>query len=226
VPTFYYPQRAKSFTLNSEKFNLVSIIVVTTTLMMNKLRSLAVIACLIAPAGLLRATTVIPPTFDELVSRADVIFQGSVTDVRSQWIGEGAQRHIVTYVSFKVDEAIKGTPGSSYTMRMLGGTVDGQTMEVTDSPKFKLGDRDILFVEHNGEQFIPLVGIMHGRFRIERDPQDGHEIVATNSGERLADVTRLGKEEHVAASEKAAISPSEFKAAIHTNLQRLAAKRQ
>jgi hypothetical protein len=82
VPTFYYPQRAKSFTLNSEKFYLVSIIVVTTNLMLNKLRSLAVIACLIAPAGLLRATTVIPPTFDELVSRADVIFQGSVTDVR------------------------------------------------------------------------------------------------------------------------------------------------
>src|SRR2546428_9292987 len=146
---------------------------------MNKLRSLAVIACLIAPAGLLHATTVIPPTFDELVSRADVIFQGSVTDVRSQWIGEGAQRHIVTYVSFKVEEAIKGTPGSSYTIRMLGGTVDGQTMEVTDSPKFKLGDRDILFVEHNGEQFIPLVGIMHGRFRIQRDPPSGREMVPT-----------------------------------------------
>jgi hypothetical protein len=191
---------------------------------MNKLRSLEVVACLIAFAGSLYATTVIPPSFDELVSRADVIFQGSVTDARSQWIGEGAQRHIVTYVTFKVEEAIKGTPGSSYTMRMLGGTVDGQTMEVTDSPKFKVGDRDILFVEHNGEQFIPLVGIMHGRFRIEHDPQNGREIVATNNGEPLADVSRLGKEAQVTAPEKTAISPSEFKAAIHANLQRLAAK--
>ena len=30
------------------------------------------------------ATTVIPPSFDELVSRAEVIFQGTVTDVRSR----------------------------------------------------------------------------------------------------------------------------------------------
>ena len=68
---------------------------------------------------------------------------------------------------------------------MLGGTVDGQTMEVSDAPKFKKGDRDFLFVEHNGQQFIPLVGIMHGRFRVERE-QNGHEIVATNGGEPLA----------------------------------------
>ena len=112
----------------------------------------------------IHATTVIPPTFDELVSRAEIIFQGSVTDTRSQWIGEGAQRHIVTFVTFRVDDAIKGSPGASYTIRMLGGTVDGQTMEVSDAPKFKTGDRDFLFVEHNGQQFIPLVGIMHWTF--------------------------------------------------------------
>src|SRR4030095_16313553 len=86
-------------------------------------------ACLIFSSSLL-ATTVIPPSFDELVSRAELIFQGSVTDVRSQWIGEGAQRHIVTYVTFSVADAIKGSPGATYTIRMLGGTVDGQTMEV------------------------------------------------------------------------------------------------
>jgi hypothetical protein len=164
------------------------------------------------------ATTVIPPTFDELVSRAEVILQGSVTDTRSQWIGEGAQRHIVTYVTFKVDDAVKGNPGPSYTIRMLGGTVDGQTMEVSDAPKFQKGDRDFVFVEHNGQQFIPLVGIMHGRFRVERE-QDGREIVATNSGEPVRDVAQLGKEEHVAGSEKAALSPSQFKAAIQGSMR-------
>ena len=35
----------------------------------------------------------------------------------------------------------------SYTIRMFGGTVEGETMEVTDTPRFKVGDRDILFVE-------------------------------------------------------------------------------
>ena len=108
------------------------------------------------------ATTVIPPKFDELVSRAQVIFEGEVTGLQSQWIGEGAQHRIVTFVTFKVSDALKGDPGTTYSMRMLGGTVDGRTMEVTDAPKFKVGDRDILFVENNGSQFIPLVGISTG----------------------------------------------------------------
>src|SRR5882672_11260883 len=93
------------------------------------------------------ATTVIPPTFDELVSRAQIIFEGEVTGVQSQWIGEGAEHRIVTFVTFKVDDTLKGNPGATYSIRMLGGTVDGQTMEVTDAPKFKVGDHDLLFVE-------------------------------------------------------------------------------
>jgi hypothetical protein len=173
--------------------------------------------CFLSVTGSLQATTVIPPTFDELVGRAEVIFQGSVTDVRSQWVGEGGQRHIVTYVTFKVEDAIKGNPGGSYSIRMLGGTVEGHTMEVSDSPKFKKGDRDILFVEHNGQQFIPLVGIMHGRYHIIRG-EGGREIMATNSGEPVSDVATLHKEEHAAASEKAALSPAQFRAAIQEHM--------
>jgi hypothetical protein len=192
---------------------------------MKKTYSFLLIACVLAVLHSLHATTVIPPTFDELVGRAEVIFQGSVTDVRSQWTGEGAQRHIVTYVTFKVEDAIKGNPGGSYTMRMLGGTVDGQTMEVSDSPKFKKGDRDILFVEHNGQQFIPLVGIMHGRYHIIRG-EGGREIMATNSGEPVSDVATLHKEEHAAASEKAALSPAQFKATIQERLHSTPGARQ
>jgi hypothetical protein len=168
-------------------------------------------------ASVLHGTTVIPPTFDELVNRAQVIFQGVVTDVRSQWIGEGAQRSIVSYVTFKVEDAMKGNPGSTYTMRMLGGTVGDQTMEVTDSPKFNVGNRDILFVENNGSQFVPLVGIMHGRFRVEREQASGREVVRTNEGEPLSNVSQLGKNKE-AASAGTALSIDEFKSAIHTKL--------
>lgn len=162
------------------------------------------------------ATTVIPPTFDQLVSRAQVIFQGSVTDVRSQWAGEGAQRHIVTFVTFKVEDTLKGNAGATYAIRILGGTVDGETMEVTDTPKFKVGDRDLLFVENNGSQFVPLVGIMNGRFRIQRDQQSGEDIVATGEGEPLRSLDQLGSGRH--ASGGAALSPEEFKSAIRTKL--------
>src|SRR5438270_14100731 len=170
-------------------------------------------ACLfLAGTGL--ATTVIPPSFDELVSRAQMIFQGTVTDVRSEWTGEGAQRHIMSYVTLKVEEAIKGNPGASVTLRMLGGTVGSETIEVSDAPKFKVGDRDILFVENNGTQFVPLVGIMHGRFRVKKD-ETGRDAVFTNEGSPLSDLTQLGKNE-AAASAGRALSTGEFKQAIHT----------
>src|SRR5437588_11731109 len=87
------------------------------------------------------ATTVIPPTFDQLVEQAELIFQGTVTDVRSVWEGEGAQRHIDTYVTFQTQDSVKGNVDASYTIRLLGGTVGDETMEVTDAPKFEVGDR-------------------------------------------------------------------------------------
>jgi hypothetical protein len=173
-------------------------------------------ACLIF-AGTALATTVIPPSFDELVSRAEMIFQGSVTGVRSEWTGEGAQRHIMSYVTLKVEDAIKGNPGSTVTLRMLGGTVGGETMEVTDAPKFTVGDRDILFVENNGTQFVPLVGIMHGRFRVKKDAT-GQEAVFTNEGSPLSDVSKLGKNEE-AASAGRPISKQQFRQAIQAKAQ-------
>lgn len=194
---------------------------------MKKLRYFVLGACLLFGLGAARATTVISPTFDELVGKAELIFQGSVTNVRSQWVGEGAERHIASYVTFRVEDALKGQPGISYTIQMLGGTVDGETMEVSESPKFAVGDRDILFVEHNGQQFIPLVGIMHGRFRIQREAQTGREIVATNEGDRLTDPEKLGKQADLSAQTTVpALSPVAFKEAIQVRLHKADVKAQ
>lgn len=180
------------------------------------LLSLAVVLFSLAVA---RGTTVIAPDFEKLVRDAELIFQGQVTDVHSQWIGEGAEHRIVSFVTFKVEDVTKGKAGPDYTIRMLGGTVDGRTMEVTDAPKFKVGDRDMLFVENNGSQFVPLVGIMHGRFRVEKEAGTGREILLTNSGQPLTNPEQLGKDEHAASAGARAVSPAEFKAAVRSRLQ-------
>jgi hypothetical protein len=176
-------------------------------------------AALVCSAAL--ATTVIPPTFDQLVGQAELIFQGTVSDVQSRWEGEGKNRHIQTYVTFNVDDQIKGKAGNSYTMSMLGGTVGDQTMEVTDGPRFKVGDRDFLFVEHNGSQFIPLVGIMHGRFRVQRDQASGREFIATHDGAPLVDVNQLGRDEQAAKAAGAPLTPQDFKSTVRATLARL-----
>ena len=184
--------------------------------LMKTLRSLLLLSCAALAIASARATTVIPPTFDQLVNDAELIFQGTVTDVRSQWIGEGAERAVVSFVTFQIEDALKGNPGGSYTIRMLGGTIDGKTWEVTDAPRFKVGDRDILFVEHNNSQFVPLVGIMHGRFHVQQEA-NGPETISKDNGAPLADVTKLGKDEAAATSGRA-LSSADFKAAIRQKL--------
>jgi hypothetical protein len=189
----------------------------TIDIMMNEFRYFFLVACTLFGLSAAWGTTVVPPTFEELVSQAEVIFQGAVTDVRSEWAGAGTQRHIVTYVTFRVEDSFKGNLGATYSVRLLGGTVDGETMEVTDTPKFNVGDRDILFVENNGSQFVPLVGISHGRFRVDRDRATGRDVVMTNERTPLSDVSQLGRNERAATSGRA-LSVAEFKGAIRKKL--------
>jgi hypothetical protein len=167
-----------------------------------------------------KATTVIPPSFDQLVTQAEIIFQGNVTDVSSQWVGEGGQRHIVSYITFKVEEALKGDAGQSYTIRMFGGTVGDQSMGISDAPKFNVGDRDILFVENNGSQVVPLVGIMHGRFHLQKD-QSGQDVVLNHQGEPVKNVARLGTDSEATPENpaEANLTAAAFKAAVKNKLQ-------
>ncbi|HJT81189.1 MAG TPA: hypothetical protein VJ719_08330 [Chthoniobacterales bacterium] len=183
---------------------------------MKKTNFLVMLAGLIAGAASLAATVVVPPTFEQLVDQAQQIFQGRVTDVKSQWIGEGDQRHIVSYITFEVNDALKGAPGRTFTMRAFGGTVDGETMIIGDAPKFEVGDEDILFVENNGSQVIPLVGLMYGRFHVRKD-QTGKAMMTTNEGRPLRNVSRLGREDATTGTE-AALSPEAFKSAIRSRV--------
>jgi hypothetical protein len=183
---------------------------------MKKRNYLLLVASLVASAASVSATTVIPPTFEQLVDQAEVIFHGKVTKVNSQWVGEGAERHIVSYITFTVKDALKGKPGQSYTMRTFGGTVDGETMAISDGPEFNVGDEDLLFVENNGSQVVPLVGIMYGRFHVRKDAS-GQEMVTTNEEHPLRSVARLGHEAADTGTESA-MTLGAFKSAIQTRL--------
>src|SRR5262245_44746412 len=116
-----------------------------------------------------RATTVIPPTFEALVSSAGTIFVGEVTSVRAIWITTPGGRAIVTQVTFKVEEVWKGAAGAVTRLEFLGGTIDRTTMDVVGMPVFREGQRSVLFVSPETGAASPLVGFWHGRMRVERD---------------------------------------------------------
>jgi hypothetical protein len=147
----------------------------------------------LTPLVPLSATTVDPPDFATLVKKADVIFRGKVTAVRCAWVGEGNRRHIRSYVSFEVLKVLKGSPSTPFVMEMLGGTVDDETMAVAGAPAFKPGERSLLFVQNNGTQFVPLVGIMHGRFPIMSDPVTGEDRVLKHDGSPLTGTDEIDR---------------------------------
>jgi hypothetical protein len=183
-----------------------------------KIKNLLPVVLIAGTLATANATTVIAPTFEQLVQQADIVFQGTVTDVKSIWEGQGADRHIETYVTFQVADSVKGDAGSSYTIRMLGGKVGEEALVVDGAPKFEVGDREILFVEHNFDQFVPLVGIGHGRFHVQRDETSGRDIMVNDEGEPVKDMAKLGREEQ-SASAAEALSPEQLKSAVKEQLK-------
>ena len=145
---------------------------------------LCAIVCVCA-AGSAFSPTVIAPTFDELVSKASLIFVGETVEARSVWETTRENRRIVTIVTFDVVRVIKGSVGLRTQLTFLGGRVGDEGMEIAGMPKFQSGDRDVLFVSAERSVASPLVGMWHGRFRLEQDPGGGEWLVRSFDGKPL-----------------------------------------
>jgi hypothetical protein len=181
------------------------------------------LACL---ATTVRATTVVAPTFDELVTRAQVVFVGDTVDVRPRWVSTPSGRAIVTAVTFRVERVLKGELGGQTVLEFLGGTIGEDRLEIVGMPRFRMGDRDVLFVDNRGKPMSPVVALMHGRFRVLRDPATGRESVARFNFEPLASVASLGSAAppaRVPASK--ALSLPEFEREIERSARRQPAQR-
>ena len=174
---------------------------------------LLTMVCTVAAAGVARSTTVIPPTFDALVSSAATIFVGEVMNVRSEWETTPNGRAIITLVTFRVEDVWKGDLGAVTQLEFLGGEIGDVGMRVEGSPVFRLGQRDVLFVNSIVRAVSPLVGFMHGRMRVERDTVSGVDRVRTFDGRALGSVAQIGPQR--AAPSLASITPMRL-AALET----------
>jgi hypothetical protein len=171
------------------------------------------------------ATSVIAPEFDQLVGDADYVVRATVKSVTSEWRVSGGQRHIFTKVELAVSEVITGTPPQPLVLDMLGGVVGDEELRVEGTPKFKVGEESVLFVQANGRQFYPLVGIMHGKYPVMRDTQTGREYIARSNGAPLYDEKEVVTPMNSASAIKAAhadqqpLTPTAFAAKIRETYQ-------
>ena len=133
---------------------------------------------------------VIPMSFTEIATAADTIVVAEAIDSRAEWVTTGALRTIVTRVTFRVTNTLKGTERLLLPLEFLGGTVDGVGHTVSGVPTFDIGDRAVLFV--SGERAAsPIVGHMQGRFPINVAP-DGAEYVTLHDRRAFSAVNQIG----------------------------------
>ena len=137
-------------------------------------------------------TTVVAPTFDELVLRAESVIVARVVATRSAWVDSRAGRSIVTDVTVSIGQTLKGPTYAERSFEFLGGTVGDDTLRISGMPEFHVGDRDVLFIREAGRPASPLVGFMYGRFRIIQDSRTGADMVRTHDGRPLASTNEVG----------------------------------
>ncbi|MDZ7379840.1 MAG: hypothetical protein ONB06_10920 [candidate division KSB1 bacterium] len=133
------------------------------------------------------ALVVVERDFRELVERAEVIVEGTVTRVEESPDASGVQRTLVTLSDLAVH---KGADlGEEFVLDVVGGTKNGLRSAVLALPSFAPGDRVILFVRGNGQAVFPVVGVHQGYFRVEQ-ADDGEPRVMRCDGQPV-----LGREQ-------------------------------
>ena len=117
-------------------------------------------------------------TFKKLASSSGFIFEGKVVDVQSRWKDDRSVIH--TYVTFRVDDVVKGNVRKALVLRFLGGKVGEIALEVSDSTLPKLGEEGIYFVEQLDEpQINPFYGADQGHFLII--PSNQQRVMTTRN---------------------------------------------
>lgn len=110
-------------------------------------------------------------SIEEMTDLAHDVVSGTVTNLESKQV-DGV---IKTTVTVEIEHNFVGSKSNSFTFDVIGGSVNGITLDVPGSPKFNLDQRVLLFLDHQ-----QIVGFGQGLYAI------GEEKKATRSFEGAA----------------------------------------
>lgn len=128
--------------------------------------SRAAVAILFAlVAAPLAASTFVAMTEDELISQSDMVIQGEVINIQSNWSQSG--RIIVSDAIIRVDEVLVGDSPRVVRVRTIGGQVNDFVVESHGFPSFDEGERVILYLyEEPSDRSLRVLGYQQGYFRV------------------------------------------------------------
>ena len=132
------------------------------------------------------------PTFDAMVARAQVVFVGETLDVRSQWVSTPSGPPSCRWSPSRWSARSRVSSAARRSWSSSAAPWASTAWRFRACPRFRVGDEDVLFVDERGQPVSPVVGFMHGRFRVLEDPGTRRRSVARHNFEPLASVRDIG----------------------------------
>ena len=117
-------------------------------------------------ANSVNATTILGMDIDKVAADAEFVFEGEV--INSETRQDNSSGIISTYVTFRIDDIIKGDySGDSVELKFMGGAFNGQIVQVSGMRIPEMAEQGIYFVESMSRDLInPLIGWSQGHFII------------------------------------------------------------
>jgi hypothetical protein len=133
-------------------------------------------------AGQASATILLNRTLAQLLKEADLVFQGEVERVRAEADANG---EIWTLYEFGSVETIAGERAhDTFTVRCLGGELNGEGSLVSGTPQYEVGDRALIFYRAD-DDVCQIAGWEQGSFRIVADAPNGAETLVDEHGRQV-----------------------------------------
>jgi hypothetical protein len=158
--------------------------------MMRRAACLFVFLLLYAPP-LARSSQVTRLDTSGLVRESSDIVIGQVESASTHW--NESRSAIVTEVTVRVSQTLKGAAADRLVLRQMGGEVDGMRYSIPGSPSFTLGEEALLFVWRDAAGRPQVDGLAQGKFDIAKDPATGERMVQRSlPGLAIRDAKTLG----------------------------------
>jgi hypothetical protein len=122
-------------------------------------------------AGTAKATTVNPLDLPDLVNKAEVIADVTVTNTQPYVYYSADGRSIHTRVTFRLNsQPIKGNVSTPLVLDFVGGSVGYLKMAVKGVPQLQIGQRLIIFAHAPNDFFVsPFIGLDQGALKVVHD---------------------------------------------------------
>lgn len=123
------------------------------------------------------ATTVVPASIERLTAQSTHVALARAIDNRTLW--DASHSRIYTLTRFQSVRTMKGSLPATFTVKRLGGHLDGYNMKVAGVRGWLPGDHAVLFLQPDVDGSYIVTGLMQGDFRVARSSSG---VLTVNNG--------------------------------------------